>query len=72
MSTKPSEKIHIREAPEGSRCDVHDWPSDGLARRLVEAMAARYGTGGINACRPCIERAHADAHAKVNAKNKGH
>ncbi len=57
------EALHIKglEVPAdvdpASVCQVHDWPSEGLARRLVEAMRATHGKGGINVCVPCVERA---------------
>lgn len=56
------EKIHMKEAPTGAHCEIHTWPSKGLAERLVQAMRARHGTGGINVCPPCIERAREEAH----------
>ena len=37
-------------------CEIHDWPTAGLARRLVTAMRDRHPTG-INSCRDCIARA---------------
>ena len=43
-------------------CEVHDWPTLGLARRLVKAMRDLHPTG-VNACRDCITRAKEDAHA---------
>lgn len=42
-------------------CDIHDWPTKGLARRLVKAMRDRHPTPGVNACRECLKRAKADA-----------
>lgn len=38
-------------------CDVHDWPTKGLARRLIQSMRERHGKGGVNACTDCIHRA---------------
>jgi hypothetical protein len=58
------ETVHLKEAPVGSHCEIHGWPTAGLAERLVQAMRARHLTGGINVCPPCIERARGDAHAK--------
>jgi hypothetical protein len=58
------EALHIKGLDVGdvdpaTVCQVHDWPSDGLARRLVDAMRETHGKGGINVCIPCIERAKA-------------
>lgn len=52
------EQLHIRPAKGG--CEVHDWPTEGLARRLVQAMRDTHPRG-INACRECIDRAKLDA-----------
>ena len=49
-------RMQESEAP----CEVHDWPTDGMAGRLVVAMI-----DGVAACRACIQRAQADADAKV-------
>lgn len=38
-------------------CQVHAWPTEGMARRLVLAMRETYGKGGINVCRECVTRA---------------
>lgn len=53
------EAVFMRESV--GPCDVHDWPTDGMARRLFDEMRATHGKGGVNACRPCLERARADA-----------
>ena len=59
---KPADdKIHIK--PSDGPCEVHAWETDGLAKRLVDAMRERHGKGGINACRGCIYRAKSDAEA---------
>lgn len=52
--TRP-ESIHLREAT--GECEVHAWPDEGLPRRLVDALRARHGHGGLNVCCDCIERA---------------
>lgn len=57
------EAIHIK--PAAGTCDVHEWPIDGMAARLVAAMRERHGKGGINVCRECISRAHEDARRKA-------
>ena len=54
-----SEQLHVKGMPDTTTCEIHDWPTEGLARRLVAAMRERHGKGGINACVPCIERAKA-------------
>jgi hypothetical protein len=58
------DEVHIRgldigDADPASLCQVHDWPMEGLARRLVDAMREMHGRGGINVCVKCIERAKA-------------
>lgn len=40
------------------KCAVHDWPTLGFARRLVEAMRSE---GGIDTCADCVRRAREDA-----------
>lgn len=47
--------IHMREA--NGPCQVHDWPTEGMAVRLVERMRASHGKGGVNVCVDCIARA---------------
>jgi hypothetical protein len=58
------EALHIKgldigDVDPASVCQVHDWPTEGLARRLVDAMRAAHGRGGINVCVPCVHRAKA-------------
>jgi hypothetical protein len=53
------EALHIRGLPDDATCDIHEWPTEGLAKRLMQAMRERHGKGGVNACRECIERARA-------------
>lgn len=48
-------------APSAGPCDVHDWPTDGMAPRLIAAMRERHGKGGVNVCARCITRAQAGA-----------
>lgn len=67
---KTIERVHMKDAPKGTRCDIHEWPTQGLAQRLIEAMRARHLTGGINACFPCITRAKQEAHASAEAKKE--
>jgi hypothetical protein len=54
--------IHMRARKDG-QCEVHDWPTDGMAIRLVRAMRATHPKG-INVCADCVHRAKADADAK--------
>lgn len=61
------EVVHIRALPDDATCHIHDWPTAGLARRLLEAMRERHGKGGVNACVGCIERARDDAKARTSA-----
>ena len=51
----PNEAVHMK--PSEGPCEVHDWPLDGLAKRLVKTMRERHGKGGLNVCVDCIERA---------------
>lgn len=60
---RPGEVVHMKES-EGS-CELHDMPTDGLARVLVTTARARHGKGGLNVCAACIRRAHDDARAKA-------
>lgn len=57
------EALHIR--PTAEPCDIHEWPNDGLAARLIDAMRERHGKGGVNVCRSCIERARESLPAAV-------
>jgi len=54
------EVVHICPQKDGS-CEVHDWPTEGLPKRLVDAMRARYGKGGLNVCKSCLVRARDEA-----------
>jgi hypothetical protein len=47
--------------PSEGPCEIHDWPTHGMAHCLVVAMRDRHGKGGINACRDCLARAKEDA-----------
>lgn len=51
-----SESIHMKPA-DGEGCEIHDLPSEGLAKVLISLMQERHGKGGINVCRECITRA---------------
>lgn len=66
MSTR--EVVHMKEAAPNARCEIHDWPTEGLAQRLIDAARARHGKGGIDVCAACIERAHGQAHAQLQGK----
>jgi hypothetical protein len=63
-----TEKVHLKDMPVGTKCDIHEWPSAGLAARLLQAMRARHRTGGINACATCITRAREDAKKHATTK----
>jgi hypothetical protein len=54
---KAPEVVHMRPMPDDTRCAVHDWPTEGLAKRLVQEMRATHGKGGVNVCVECIARA---------------
>lgn len=60
-----NEVVHIKPAAPEAKCDIHEWPTPGLARRLLQAMRARHLTGGINACPDCISRAREEAKTHV-------
>jgi len=60
-----TDKIHLRPSPPLAACEIHDWPTDGLGRRLIATMRERHGKGGVNVCRECVTRARGDAKAKV-------
>ncbi len=51
------ECLHIKPGNEARGCEVHDWPTDGMAARLVAEMRRTYGRGGVNVCRDCVVRA---------------
>lgn len=50
--------IHIRAAT--GECAVHEWPTEGMAIRLVKAMKRTHPVG-IQVCRACVSRAKQDA-----------
>ena len=52
------EALYIRPATKDV-CDICEWPTSGMAKRLVFEMRRLHGKGGVNACRACIERARA-------------
>ncbi len=55
-----AEYLHINPVAAETPCDVHDWPTPGFPRRLVEAMRSSHPQG-VNACRDCVDRAKAEA-----------
>lgn len=52
------EALFIRPAT-STKCDVCEWPNEGLAARVVLEMRRRHHAGGLNVCRDCIVRARA-------------
>lgn len=52
------------DAAASAMCQIHDWPDEGLAGRLLDAMRAAHGKGGINVCTECLLRARDDARAR--------
>jgi hypothetical protein len=60
-----AEAVHMR--PSEGPCAIHDWPTDGLAARLVVAAREAHGKGGVNACVDCLARAREDAHVRARA-----
>jgi TPP-dependent trihydroxycyclohexane-1,2-dione (THcHDO) dehydratase len=51
--------------PSAGPCEVHDWPTEELAKRLVTVARERHGKGGLNVCVECIRRARVDAARKA-------
>lgn len=64
--------LHYR--PCEGPCEAHDWPTEGMAQRLVIAMRDRQkqprGKGGFNVCLACLERARDGAFAAADAMEK--
>jgi hypothetical protein len=60
--------VFVRPSDRSAGCDLHAWPTDGLARRLIQAMRDTHGKGGVNACIACIKRAKADAAEKAGIR----
>lgn len=54
------EVVYIRGLPDTTACEIHDWPTEGLGKRLVDAMRASHPRG-IDACTACVGRARLDA-----------
>ena len=52
--------LHLRESPAKAFCEVHNWPEDGLAKRIIVAARATY-PDGLNVCKHCVDRAKVDA-----------
>jgi hypothetical protein len=59
VSTIGGESIYIGPGVEARGCEIHDWPTEGIAQRLVAEMRRTHCNGGVNACRECIDRAMA-------------
>lgn len=52
-----TELLHLRPA---TTCAVHDWPTPGLGKRLLDEARQRHPMG-IDVCEACILRARRDA-----------
>lgn len=65
MTARRQEVAHVRlsEGP----CECHEWPTEGLAKRLVELARERHGMGGVEVCRDCIARAHREQAERIAA-----
>lgn len=59
IPVSPTETLYIKK---GTTCDVHDWPTFGMAKRLVQKMRDSHPKG-VNACRKCLGRAFKDRDA---------
>jgi len=59
-----NDKLYIGAAPDDAVCEVHDWPTEGMALRVVALMRERHGKGGCVVCVPCVHRAKLDADQK--------
>lgn len=68
IETLEGEQINIRETD--AKCEVHDWPADGMGTRLVQAMRDAHGKGGINVCAACVGRARGDAKEEQDERRK--
>ena len=54
-----NEAIHLKKGT--GPCEVHEWPTEDLPRRLIAAMRERHGRGGLNVCSDCVRRARDEA-----------
>lgn len=67
LKTPSGRTVTVKGKTEGT-CEVHDWATDGLARRLYQKMHDRRdSTRGVDVCPDCIERAKRDADRKRKA-----
>lgn len=62
------EQIHVGP-PTAPTCEPCSWPTEGLAKRLVDEMRERHGKGGLNVCRDCVMRAHREQAERIAAFN---
>jgi hypothetical protein len=67
MTDKPDEYLHIKPMPDETLCEVHDWPTQDLPRRLVAAMRKSHPKG-ISACKACVHRAQEEGEREREAK----
>lgn len=63
IPTGNGQAIFMKPA-KGGCCVVHDWPTEGMGRLLVQAMKASYPVG-IDVCVECIKRAKYSFKLKV-------
>lgn len=61
---KPPEYLHVKPLEDDADCEIHNWPTEGLPKRLVQAMRATHPKG-VNACRDCIDRATDEANRQL-------
>lgn len=59
-----TDKIRITPQTGDWKCDVHDWPTRGLGRRLVATMRA--SPKGVEVCRNCVVRDRDDAKRNIS------
>lgn len=55
LKITPSE-FGPKQRPE-DLCEIHDWETEGLARRLITTMRDRW-PGHVTVCKDCVTRAY--------------
>lgn len=61
LHLRPVSDEAIDGRPIAAVCETHGWATEGMPRRLFEAMRRRHGRGGLNVCRECVDRAKNEA-----------